>query len=40
MKYLEGWKHVIEDMANHNELTDVKTINFPDLKHFNIDKQE
>lgn len=39
-KKLKGWPHILNDMANHNELTDVRTINLPDLSAYNVEAQE
>jgi len=28
---MNGWKHIINDLALNNELTDVRVVNLPDL---------
>ena len=35
-----GWSHVLNDMALHNELTDVRTINRPEVSAYNVEKRE
>lgn len=37
---LFGWRHIINDMVNNNEILDVHTINIPDLTAYNIDRQD
>ena len=33
-----GWQDIMNDMINHNELYDIKTVNLPDLSTYNIEK--
>lgn len=35
-----GWSHVLSDMALHNELTDVRAINRPDVAAYNVEAKE
>lgn len=37
---MKGWKHIINDMVYHNEITDVGKLNFPDLEAYNLDAQD
>ena len=35
-----GWQHVLSDMANYNELTDVRAINMPEVASYNVHCQD
>lgn len=37
---MDGWKHVLNDLTLHNELSDVRVVNLPDLNAYNIEKQD
>ena len=37
---MQGWQHVLSDMANHNELTDVRAINMPEVSSYNVACQD
>lgn len=39
-KKTRGWSHILNDMALHNELTDVRTVNCPELSAYNVEVQE
>ena len=35
---LEGWAYILNDMANHNELTDLRAINRPEMSAYNVEQ--
>lgn len=37
---MDGWRHVLSDLALNNELADMRVINLPDLNEQNIEKQD